>query len=148
MRPADRRVAPWSSFLVVPLFALANAGIVVSVDTLSSPSAVLVGVAVALVVGKFAGITLFAWLAVRLGLGRLPDGARWGHLVGVGAVAGIGFTVSLFITGLAFEDPGTQLDAKTGILVASVVSAVAGATILARAARADRPSSMATRRPQ
>lgn len=149
--PCDRLIDalhPWSSFLVVPLFALANAGIVVSVDTLSSPSAVLVGVAVALVVGKFAGITLFAWLAVRLGLGRLPDGARWGHLVGVGAVAGIGFTVSLFITGLAFEDPGTQLDAKTGILVASVVSAVAGATILARVARADRPSSMATRRPQ
>ena len=63
-----------------------------------------VGVFLGLVVGKLVGIAAFSWLAVRTGLGRLPDGTRWGHIVGVGAVAGIGFTVSLFITGLAFDE--------------------------------------------
>ena len=95
---------PWTGYLIVPIFALANAGIVLTGDALSSPSTVLTGVAVALVVGKLVGVTLFSWAAVRLGFARLPDGVRWGHVVGVGAVAGIGFTVSLFITGLAFDD--------------------------------------------
>ena len=100
-----------------------------------SPSAVLGGVAVALVVGKFVGVTPFSWIAVRLGFGRLPDGVRWGHVIGVGAVAGIGFTVSLFITGLAFDDTAIQDDAKIGILAASIIAALAGAAILAAVAR-------------
>ena len=94
---------PWTSYVIVPIFALANAGIVLSADAFSPPSAVLSGVAVGLVVGKLLGVAGFSWLAVRIGLGRLPDGARWGHIIGVAAVAGIGFTVSLFITGLAFD---------------------------------------------
>ena len=122
---------PWTSYLIVPIFALANAGIVLSADSITSPSSVLGGVALALVVGKFIGVTLFSWIAVRLGFGRLPDGARWGHVMGVGAVAGIGFTVSLFITGLAFDDITIQDDAKIGILAASIISALAGAAILA-----------------
>ena len=69
------------------------------------------------------GVAGFSWLAVRLGLGRLPDGARWGHIVGVAAVAGIGFTVSLFITGLAFDTASLQDDAKIGTLTASIVAA-------------------------
>jgi NhaA family Na+:H+ antiporter len=117
---------PWTSFLVVPLFALANAGVQVHGDALSSPSAVFVGVVLGLVVGKLLGITAFSWLAVRLGLGRLPAETRWGHIVGVGAVAGIGFTVSLFVTGLAFDDVALQDDAKLGTLLASVVAALAG----------------------
>ena len=135
----DRMIAslhPWTSFVIVPVFALANAGIPLTSDALASPSAVLVGVFAGLVVGKLVGVTAFSWLAVRLGVGRLPAGAGWPHVVGVGAIAGIGFTVSLFITGLAFEDDAAmQSDAKIGVLVASIVAAVLGAVLLARAAR-------------
>ena len=121
---------PWTSYLIVPVFALANAGISLTSEAISSPSAVLAGVAVALVVGKFVGVAAFSWIAVRLGFGRLPDGVRWGHVLGVAAVAGIGFTVSLFIAGLAFDDPALQTDAKIGTLLASVLAAAAGAMIL------------------
>jgi NhaA family Na+:H+ antiporter len=135
----DRMIAalhPWTSFVIVPVFALANAGIPLTSGALTSPSAVLVGVTAGLVVGKLVGVTAFSWLAVRLGLGRLPAGAGWSHVVGVGAVAGIGFTVSLFITGLAFEDDAAlRSDAKIGVLVASILAAAAGAVLLARAAR-------------
>ena len=136
--PCDRMIDglhPWTSYLIVPIFALANAGIVLSADSISSPSAVMGGVAAALVAGKFIGVTLFSWVSVRLGFGRLPEGARWGHIMGVGAVAGIGFTVSLFITGLAFDDTAVQDEAKIGILAASIIAALAGAAILAAAAR-------------
>ena len=131
---------PWTSYLIVPTFALANAGIVLSADSISSPSAVLGGVAVALVAGKLVGVALFSWVAVRLGFGRLPDALRWGHVIGVAALAGIGFTVSLFITGLAFDDSAVQDDAKIGILLASVVAAIFGAGILATVARHDPPA--------
>jgi NhaA family Na+:H+ antiporter len=120
---------PWTSYVIVPLFALANAGIVMSSDSISSPSAVLTGVAVALVAGKLIGVVGFSWLAVRLGVGRLPDGTTWGHVTGVGALAGIGFTVSLFITGLAYDSKAIQDDAKIGIFAASIVAAIAGATV-------------------
>ncbi|MBA3309052.1 MAG: Na+/H+ antiporter NhaA [Nocardioidaceae bacterium] len=126
---------PWTSYVIVPIFALANAGIILSADAISSPSAVLTGVGVALVVGKLAGVVGFSWLAVRLGLARLPAGTRWGHVIGIGAVAGIGFTVSLFITGLAFESDALQDDAKIGTLVASIVAAAVGALILIVVAR-------------
>jgi Na+:H+ antiporter, NhaA family len=125
---------PWSSYVIVPIFALANAGIVLSSDTFADPSTVLLGVTAGLVVGKLVGVVSFSWLAVRLGLGRLPDGTQWGHVVGVGAVAGIGFTVSLFITGLAFESPDLQDDAKAGILLASVVAAALAAVLFGLAA--------------
>ena len=126
---------PWTAYLIVPIFALANAGIVLTAGSFSSPSALMGGVAVALVAGKFIGVTLFSWIAVRFGFGRLPEGARWGHVMGVGAVAGIGFTVSLFITGLAFDDIAIQDDAKIGILAASIIAALAGAAILTAASR-------------
>ncbi len=136
--PCDRLINalhPWTSYLIVPIFALANAGIAISGDSLSSPSSVLVGVAVALVVGKFVGVALFSWVAVKLGFARLPPSVRWGHICGVGAVAGIGFTVSLFITGLAFDSEVLQDDAKLGTLIASVVAAIVGAIVLALTAR-------------
>ena len=126
---------PWTSFVIVPLFALANAGIVITSDSFSSPSAVFKGVVVGLVVGKLVGVTLFSWLAVRLGLGRLPTGARWGHVTGVAAVAGIGFTVGLFVTSLAFDDVGLENDAKLGVLVASIVAAALGAFVFVRTER-------------
>jgi Na+:H+ antiporter, NhaA family len=136
--PCDRLIDalhPWTSYLIVPLFALANAGIVLSTEAISNPSNVLVGVAVALVVGKIVGVVGFSWLAVRLGLGRVPAGTTWGQIVGVGALAGIGFTVSLFITGLAFDSEAIQDDAKIGIFAASIVAAIAGALIFAVTSR-------------
>ena len=126
---------PWTSYIIVPIFALANAGVALSSDTFADPSAVLVGVTAGLVVGKLVGVVSFSWLAVRLGLGRLPSDTRWGHVVAVGAVAGIGFTVSLFITGLAFESPNLQADAKAGILLASLAAAALGAVLFGVAGR-------------
>ena len=132
--PAERlehRLHPWSSFLVVPLFALANAGVVLGAGAIerASTSAVTWGVAVGLVIGKMLGITALTLLALRLGLGRLPAGMRARQVVGVAAVAGIGFTVSLFVADLSFT--GALLDdAKIGILGASVVAGALGAIVL------------------
>jgi NhaA family Na+:H+ antiporter len=132
--PAERlehRLHPWSSFLVVPLFALANAGVVLGAGAIerASASAVTWGIAVGLIVGKVLGITTLTLLALRLGLGRLPAGMRARQVVGVAAVAGIGFTVSLFIADLSFT--GALLDdAKIGILGASVVAGALGAIVL------------------
>jgi NhaA family Na+:H+ antiporter len=130
----EHRLQVWSSFLVVPLFALANAGVDFrGTDiTESLVSNVALGVALGLVVGKTVGITLFTFAAVRLGLGRLPAGTGWAHVVGLAAVAGIGFTVSLFVAGLAFSDPDTIDLAKVGIFAGSIVSGILGAAILLR----------------
>jgi NhaA family Na+:H+ antiporter len=126
---------PWTSYVIVPVFALANAGVVLDRETLTNASPVLAGVAVGLVLGKLVGIAAFSWLACRLRIGVLPTGTRWSHMAGVAVVAGIGFTVSLFITGLAFEDARLQDEAKLGVLLASVVAAAAGAFVLIRADR-------------
>ena len=136
--PCDRlidAVHPWTSYFVLPIFALANAGIPLSADALRDPSDVLLGVVVALVVGKLLGVVSFSWIAVRLGLGRLPAGTRWGHIIGLGAVAGIGFTVSLFISGLAFPPGPLQDDAKMGILIASGIAAALAALVFSAASR-------------
>lgn len=124
---------PWSAYVILPIFALANAGIDLRGGVLGDAlgASVTMGVVAGLVIGKSVGITLAAWLAVRLGLGRLPDGIGWDRLVGLAMLAGIGFTVSLFITGLAF-DPTSQLaaDAKVGVLLGSLSAAVLGSAIL------------------
>ena len=103
------------------------------------PLAVTYGVLVGLVVGKLVGITAFAWLAVRLGVGALPDGVGLAGIVGVAALAGIGFTVSIFVAGLAFDDPGLQDQAKIGILAASLIAGVLGAALLTRFAARPEP---------
>jgi NhaA family Na+:H+ antiporter len=123
---------PWSSFVIVPLFALANAGVPLSSSALSDAarSPITYGVVLGLVLGKFIGIAGFTWLATRSGIGMLPEGATWQGLLGVAALGGIGFTVSIFVAGLAFGDPVLQNDAKIGILVASVVAATLGSLIL------------------
>jgi NhaA family Na+:H+ antiporter len=139
---------PWTSYVIVPIFALANAGITLTGGAFSSPSAVLVGVMMGLVVGKPLGITAFVWLSVRLGLATLPEGVTWRQLTGLATLAGIGFTVSLFIAGLAFTDAQLQTDAKTGILVASVIAAVLGSAVLVRGrVDADSPASERSREP-
>jgi NhaA family Na+:H+ antiporter len=125
---------PWTSFVILPLFALANAGIPLSSEALSdaASSPVTLGVVLGLVVGKLVGVTAFTWLAARVGLGVLPAGASWRSIIGVAALAGIGFTVSIFITGLAFTDVARQNEAKVGILVASALAAGIGSLVLAR----------------
>ena len=130
----ERQVHPWVSYLVLPLFALANSGLTLSADVVrdavSSP--VTLGIVAGLLVGKFLGVVGFTWIAVRLQIASLSSQLTWRHIVGVGLLAGIGFTVSLFITGLAFEDPKLVLDAKLGVFVASIVSGIAGYTFLRR----------------
>ena len=90
------------------------------------------GIVVGLLVGKFLGVVGFAWIAVRLQLASLSTQLTWPHIVGIGLLAGIGFTVSLFITGLAFDDADTVSNAKVGILVASILAGLAGYTFLRR----------------
>lgn len=131
----EMRLLPWSSFVIVPLFALANAGVRFSSGGVATPETtrVAVGVSVALVAGKTLGITAFSWLAVRTGLGRLPVGTGWRHVVGLAATAGIGFTVALFVTSLAFSTDALADAAKVGIFAGSLVSGLVGLSILWRA---------------
>ena len=134
---------PWTSFLIVPAFALANAGVELSGGALGEAvrSPVTVGVVLGLVVGKLVGVTAFAWLAVRTGVCELPRGATWTKMLGIGGVAGIGFTVSLFITNLAFAADDITDQAKVGILAASTVAALLGAAILRSSRPAGEPAS-------
>jgi NhaA family Na+:H+ antiporter len=138
----ERGLHPWTGYLIVPLFALVNAGIDLGAGV-DPTTRVTVGVAVGLVVGKAVGVGGAALLAIRLGLAPRPDGVRPVQLAGAGVLAGIGFTVSLFVTGLAFGESPLAADAKVGVLAASVVAAAAGATVLAVAGRGDqtRPTS-------
>jgi NhaA family Na+:H+ antiporter len=123
---------PWTSSVIVPLFALANAGLVLSADVLSDAagSAITIGIVLGLVVGKLAGILMASELSIRAGLGRLPEGTTRRDLAGVAAVAGIGFTVSLFITDLAFPTGPLSDLAKVGVFVASVIAGTLGFVIL------------------
>jgi NhaA family Na+:H+ antiporter len=125
---------PWVAFVIMPLFALANAGVRLEADALADPvaSRVMIAVALGLVLGKPLGITLVSWLAVRLGIAALPQGVSWGAILGAGVLAGIGFTMALFITALAFEDAVLVAASKVGILGASVVATVVGLALLGR----------------
>lgn len=137
----EERLHPWTSYVVIPVFALANAGIPLSADSLgdAARSRVTLGVVLGLVVGKVLGVSTATWLAVRLGVARLPLGVTWRHIVGMAAVAGIGFTVSIFVAGLAYEDGSALQDqAKVGVLAASVLAAVTGSLLL-RGGRAPAP---------
>ncbi len=126
---------PWTSFMIVPLFALANAGVrFVGIDiaeALKDP--ITIGVALGLVLGKIVGITLAMYLAVRSGVARLPIGSTWSHIRGLAVLAGIGFTVSLFVTGLAFDDPAMADLAKIGIFAGSAIAGVTGYFLLRKA---------------
>lgn len=140
MSVASRLIAllsPWTVFIIVPAFALANAGIPLSGQVLSdaASSPVSLGVAAGLVLGKPAGVVAATWLAKTTGIARLPGGITMRHITGTGFVAGIGFTVALFISGLAFTDAATADAAVIGVLAASVLAAVIGAVVLAGAGR-------------
>jgi NhaA family Na+:H+ antiporter len=129
---AEHGLLPWVAFAILPIFALANAGVVLGGDGGAALS-VTMGVVLGLVVGKPVGVLLFSWIAVRLGVADLPAGATWLQVTGIGALCGIGFTMSLFIAGLAFPDPDLLRGAKIGILGASLVAGLMGTAVLMRA---------------
>jgi NhaA family Na+:H+ antiporter len=134
--PADRmlrNVAPRSSYLVLPVFALANAGVAVSTDVFSQHGMLVMAIVAGLVIGKPLGFILASALAVRLGLAYKPDAYTWRQLGGAGALAGIGFTMSLFIAGQAFPVAGDFAVAKIAVFAASVLSSVIGVAVLWRA---------------
>jgi len=135
LQKIEHALHPWVAFGIMPLFALANSGIVIGADFLTSViNPVSIGVTTGLVVGKFIGILLFTWLMVITGLGALPEGANWRHITGVALLGGIGFTMSLFISGLAFNNPEFVDQAKYGILIASVLAGIMGSLVLRKKA--------------
>ncbi|MFN2388057.1 MAG: Na+/H+ antiporter NhaA [Actinomycetota bacterium] len=136
----ERRLHPWTSRLVLPAFALANAGVAVSGEAgrAALGSRVAVGVAAGLVVGKLFGVGGTAWLATKLGVAEPPEGVTGPQMFAISATAGIGFTVSLFIAPLAFQDAALIEQAKVGILAGSLVAALIGVVALALATRPPR----------
>ncbi len=127
-----RMMEPWSSYAVLPLFALANAGVLVSLDVVDGHGRLMLGIILGLAVGKPAGILMGAWLATRLGWAHKPDAYTWRQLLGAGMLAGIGFTMSLFIAGQAFMEPSVFDAAKIAIFVASIIAATLGFVVLWR----------------
>jgi len=121
----EDRLEPWVLLGVMPVFALVNAGVTFRAD-LAWLSPVVLGIGLGLVVGKPAGIVVASWLCVRAGLARLPEGVTWAALAAVGMLAGLGFTMSLFIAQLAFDEGATLAESKAGILIASTFAAIVG----------------------
>jgi NhaA family Na+:H+ antiporter len=139
--PATRVISilhPWTAFLIIPIFALANIGVKIEwssiAQTLASP--VTSGMIVGRVLGKIIGITFFAWLSVKIGFARKPDSLSFLEIAGAGALAGMGLTVSLFLAELAINDPGVLQDIKIGLVVAALISAILGISILRRFSKA------------
>jgi NhaA family Na+:H+ antiporter len=123
----ERTFSPWVAYLILPIFALANAGVALGEETTFSLSSPLtLGIIFGQVVGKSVGITLFSWIAVKLRIAELPQRITWPQLLSSTFLAGIGFTMALFIAGTAFTDAGILSSAKLSILLGSVVSGVIG----------------------
>jgi len=118
---------PWVGFFIMPIFALSNAGVAFKISDFSNPIAL--AVVAGLVLGKPIGITLFSLLSVKLGISKLPEGVNWGAIIGGGFLAGIGFTMALFIGGLALESDLLDV-AKVGILGGSFLAAIIGSIVL------------------
>lgn len=129
----EHALHPWVAFFIMPVFALANAGVDLRTDILAAlVNPITFGIIFGLVVGKQIGITFMAWLVTRLGLSKKISDVTWKQIYGASMLAGIGFTMSLFISNLAFSDPMTLSSAKVGILVASFISAALGWIVLSR----------------
>jgi NhaA family Na+:H+ antiporter len=129
-----RSIEPWSSYAVLPIFALANAGVVWSFDVIEGHRGLMLAIIFGLVLGKPLGITLLAWIAVRLGVAVKPTEYTWRQMAGAGTLAGIGFTMSLFISGQAFPNEADFAAAKIAIFVASLIAGAIGVLILWRRA--------------
>jgi NhaA family Na+:H+ antiporter len=125
-------IHPWSAFLIVPLFALVNIGVVIDLSTL--PTTLTSPIALALIigrpVGKLIGITLFAWLAIKLKIAQIPSSLSFKEIAGAGALAGMGLTVSLFIAELALDDSAALDQVRVGLIIGAIISALLGITIL------------------
>lgn len=131
----EEALHPISALFIVPLFALGNAGVIVDNSMLTqSTNPIVLGIAAGLIIGKPLGIFLFTKFLIILNLGQLPQGVTWTHIIGAGFLAGMGFTMSLFITDLAFSDPEQQIIAKVAVLLASIISGILGYLILMSAA--------------
>lgn len=128
---------PLTSFLIVPLFALANAGVSLEPDAVGDAlgTPVTWGVALGLLCGKPIGIVLFAWLTVRMGISRLPNDVTWAQVLGVGILAGVGFTVALFVNELAFDSVALIERGKIGILAGSLAAGIGGYLLLRAVSR-------------
>lgn len=136
LRRMEHALVPWVNFGIMPVFALANAGVSLhglNLEALTRP--VTLGVASGLALGKLAGVFLSVWLMEKTGLADRPENTTWRHIVGAGTVAAIGFTMSLFVAQLAFADPRALDEAKVGILGVSVLAGLAGWLILRGAGR-------------
>jgi NhaA family Na+:H+ antiporter len=132
----EHALHPWVIFFIMPVFALANAGIVFAAGTEQALThSITIGTVLGLVVGKFLGVTGFAWIAITAGIAERPRDMTWLHLAGAAVLAGIGFTMALFISALAFDDGMFLTYAKVGVLAASVVSGIAGSLVLLSAGR-------------
>ncbi|MEM7023588.1 MAG: Na+/H+ antiporter NhaA [Pseudomonadota bacterium] len=136
----EHGLTPYSAFLIMPVFAFFNAGLTLGGSETSLISVVSIGAFLGLLFGKPIGVAGFVAIAVMLGLTRLPPGTNWMGIIGVGLLAGIGFTMSLFIANLAFTDPMVLDQAKIGVLCASVAAAVLGLVFLHRALPGGRPA--------
>ena len=131
--PADRTlraIEPWSSFVVLPIFALCNAGVALTMGVIAGHESLLAAIALGLVIGKPLGFVVLPALAVWAGIAVKPAGYNWRQLLGAGALAGIGFTMSLFIAGQAMPTPEDFSAAKIAVFAASIVSAVVGVALL------------------
>jgi NhaA family Na+:H+ antiporter len=127
LQKLEHTLHPVSAYFILPVFALSNAGIHVDgsiLDMLFHP--ISLGIIAGLVIGKFLGISLLSRLAIKLKWAQLPEGVSWNHIYGVAFLAGIGFTMSMFISDLAFKDEDFKQISKVGIMAASLVSAVIG----------------------
>ncbi|MCC7046890.1 MAG: Na+/H+ antiporter NhaA [Alphaproteobacteria bacterium] len=135
LRWLEHVLHPWVAYLVLPAFAFANAGVSLKGLTLAAVrEPVTLGIALGLLLGKQAGVLGALWLAIKAGLGRMPEGAGWLHLYGLAVLCGIGFTMSLFIGGLAYDDAAHGVQVRIGVLLGSILSAIIGAAAL-KAAR-------------
>jgi NhaA family Na+:H+ antiporter len=133
----EHALAPYVLYVIVPIFAFANAGVVldgISLSDLLSP--LPLGIALGLLLGKQIGVFGATYLTVKIGLARLPEGVNWTHIYGLACLAGIGFTMSLFIGGLSFADPALMNQVRLGVLSGSIVSALLGYGVLYWAGRA------------
>ncbi len=143
LRELEHSLHPWVAYLVLPVFAFANAGL--SLDGLSMDAVLApipLGIALGLFVGKQVGVFSFCWIGIKLGFAELPAGVRWSGLYGVALLTGVGFTMSLFIGSLAFEETGNldyAVDDRLGIILGSGLSAICGFLVLRFAARSRNP---------
>lgn len=130
----EHTLHPFVSFVIMPIFALSNAGVTfIGMDVASvADGGVAIGVMLGLLLGKPIGVVLSVMLMEKMGIGRMPEGMTRRHLLGVGFLASIGFTMSMFVTTLAFSDPMAHVQAKVGILAASVIGGLVGYAILSR----------------